>query len=315
MTNLNIRNFIPADIGQITALQKAYQRTYPHAPVIPGEVYLSPGYESGRNIFCVFDEKGILQGYAPVFPVLTEAPNLPHTVWTEVKALPGADQLEEVKDLLYERVLARAQEATAAVPGHATHLTFQYHPSETASIDYVTSRDCVHTENVYRLKRNLLGDLPVIPTPESIQVRRWQLDSEPELQAYVRARNEAFPEAPVTLEDWRGFMASPAWKDGTTITAFDNGEVVGGVSAYWDETLSQMAGCRAGYTEYIFVRSRWQRRGIAAYLITQAMEYLKECDKEAAFLEVKASNEKALELYIRLGYRVVDETRFYVMRI
>jgi ribosomal protein S18 acetylase RimI-like enzyme len=76
-----------------------------------------------------------------------------------------------------------------------------------------------------------------------------------------------------------------------------------------------MTGKKAGYTEYIFVREKWRKRGIASYLINQGLLYLKECGREAAVLEVRANNQQALELYAKLGYKVIDETRLYVLEI
>ncbi len=315
MPAYTIRNFVPEDIPAVTTLQQAYQQVYPQAAVVPGEVYLSPGFESGRNIFCAWDDEGHLLGYAPLLPVLTGDPRLPHTVWAEVKADPQAKLQREVKDQLFERVLERARETSAADPGHRTHLTFQYHPSETASIDFVISRGCTYSESIFRMRCDLAGPVEPVSPPESVEVRRWHMDSEAEQQAYVQARNEAFPEAPVTLGDWQSFLGSPAWKEGTTITAFDGPEIAGCVTAYWDEILSRMTGPRAGYTEYIFVREKWRHRGIAAFLIYQSLLYLQEHGREAAFLEVKAANTDALGLYQRLGYQVVDETRLYQLEI
>ncbi|HSK89249.1 MAG TPA: hypothetical protein VK880_12870, partial [Anaerolineales bacterium] len=83
MKNLTIQPYTAAHISAVVELQTAYTSIYPVAPVIPGELYLSPAYESGRNIFCAFDECGKLVGYAPVYPVLMrDGSNLPHTVWT-----------------------------------------------------------------------------------------------------------------------------------------------------------------------------------------------------------------------------------------
>jgi ribosomal protein S18 acetylase RimI-like enzyme len=141
------------------------------------------------------------------------------------------------------------------------------------------------------------------------------MDSEEELQAYVRARNEAFPESPVSLADWQAFLQSPTWQDGRVITALDGKEVAGCVAAYYDEVLGQYTGDRAGLTEYIFVRPRWRGRGIAAHLISLGLRYLKEQGRDAAYLEVKASNEEALSLYRRLGYEVIDQTGFYVLEL
>jgi ribosomal protein S18 acetylase RimI-like enzyme len=313
MSNIVIRPFTPDDIPHVMALQRAYQQVYPHAAVIPGEVYLSAGFAGGKNIFCAFDDIGSLQAYAPLFPALTEAPQTPHTVWAEVKASPDLASPHQVKDLLFERVVDRARALASALPGHPTRLTFQYHPTENSSIAYVTSRGCAYRESVFRMMRDLSQALPAVPPPDPIIVRTWRMEGEQERQAYVQARNEAFPEAPVTLADWQDFLGSPAWQEGATLAAFDGDEVVGSLTAYWDETISQLAGCKAGYTEYIFVRAGWRKRGIASCLISQGLNYLKEHGREAAFLEVKASNRQALHLYNRLGYTLIDESRLYVL--
>lgn len=313
MSSFRIHKFTSDDIPQVMALQRAYQSIHPNAAIIPGEVYLSAGFEDGKNIFCAFDENGCLQGYAPLFPNLTEDSQIPHTVWTEVKAHPKLASPQELKDLLFEHVLNRTREITQAIPGHLTRLTFQYHPSETASIDYVTSRGCCYTESVFRLMCDLSQELLAIPAPDRFDVRPWRMESELEQQIYIQARNEAFPDAPVTLADWQSFLSSPAWQGGTTITAFDDREIVGSVAVYWDEEISRQIGRKAGFTEYIFVRANWRRRGIAAFLIYQGLIYLKEHGRKAAYLEVKASNQRALDLYYRLGYQLIGESRLYVL--
>lgn len=315
MSSLQVREFSSEDIPQVTALQQAYQRVYPNATVIPGEVYLSSSFDYGKNIFCAFDEKGCLQGYAPLFPNLTAEPQIPHTVWAEVKVNPELTSTREVKDLLFQRVVIRTRELTQAFPGHQTRLTFQYHPSETFSIEYVMSRGCSYSESVFRMICDLSQELPMVPPPDKIAVRRWRMESEEEQQAYVHARNEAFPEAPVALADWQYFLSSSSWQEGTSITAFDGPEVVGSVAVYGDETISRHTGKKAGVTEYIFVRENWRRRGIAAHLIYQGLLFLREHGLEAAYLEVKATNQHALDLYHRLGYQVIDESRLYVLEL
>lgn len=315
MSSFSIRKFTSDDIPQVMALQRAYQGIYPNAAVIRGEVYLSPGFEDGKNIFCAFDENGCLQGYAPLFPNLTEDSQFPHTVWAEVKVSPDLATPQDLKELLFDQVLNRTREITQAFPGHHTQLTFQYHPSETASIDYVTSRGCRYSESVFRLMGDLMREVPVVPAPAQIEVRPWRMESEVEQRAYVQAHNEAFPEAPVTLADWQSFLSSPACQAGTAMTAFDGREIVGSVAVYWDEDISGQIGRKADFTEYIFVRANWRKRGIAAFLIYQGLMYLKEHGREAAYLEVKASNQQALDLYYRLGYQLIDETRLYVLDV
>lgn len=310
-----IRNFTAVDIPQVMALQRLYQRAYPHASVIPGEVYLSPGFDSGANIFCAFDDDEDLMGYAPLLAVLAQEPGRPHTAWAEVKTDPSLGPWPLAKNFLFERLRRRAGEIAASAPGHAIRLTFQYHPSETASIEYVLSRGCQYSVTLYRMRRDLTCDLPEVPQPGGVDIRPWRMESEAEQEAYVRARNECFPENPVALGDWQSFLRSPDWSGGAAITAFDGDEVAGSVAAYFSEGISQYTGTKAGETEFIFVRPQWRKRGIAAYLTAQALKHLKQQGGEAAFLEVSATNENALELYRRLGYEVVDQTGLYVLEL
>jgi ribosomal protein S18 acetylase RimI-like enzyme len=163
--------------------------------------------------------------------------------------------------------------------------------------------------------RDLSQELPIVPPPERIKFRAWRMESKQEQRAYVQARNEAFPDAQITLADWQYFLSSPAWQTGITMTAFDENEIVGSATVYWDEAISQQTGKKAGYTEYIFVRSKWRKRGIATFLIAESLAYLKEHDRDGAFLEVKASNQHALDLYYGLGYQLIDETRLYVLEL
>jgi ribosomal protein S18 acetylase RimI-like enzyme len=315
MLNFTIRNLTPDDIPHVMELQYEYQKVYSSASIIPGEVYLSSGFDDGKNIFCAFDGKGYLQGYAPLFPNLTENPQIPHTVWAEVKVNPELASPQGIKDLLFERVVGRTREITSVLSNRPTRLTFQYHPSETASIEFVTSKGCAHTESVFRMIRDLSQELPAIHQPEGIEVRAWHTDDENEQIAYVQARNKAFPDSPIALADWQYFLSSPAWREGTSITAFDRDRIAGSVIVYWDEAISRQTGRKAGFTENIFVGAEWRKCGIASFLIRQGLIYLKEHGREAAFLEVKASNQNALDLYTRLEYQLIDETRLYVLEL
>ena len=295
-------------------VQSAYSAIYPDASVVPGEVYFAPPFEG--NIFCAIDESGKVVGYAPLYPVLVrDGPPLPHTLWAEVKAHPEAEAQNEIKDQLLKRILHRAREVTSEFPGHPVHLTFQYFPSETASIDYVTSRGCQHTESVFTMRRDLSKEIPCPQTVDGIIFRPWKMESEDEQQMYVDARSECFPEAPVSLGEWQYFMQSPQWASGTTLAAFDGESLIGNVALFWDEAENQKAGKQVGFTEYIFVRSNWRGKNIARTLINTGLAWLQEHGMTEAHLEVRAKNAGALNLYVDLGYEVIRESRFYVLEV
>ena len=89
--------------------------------------------------------------------------------------------------------MSRAKQITQPFPDNWTNLTFQYHPSEIFSIEYLLSRGGCYTESAYRMLRDLAQPIPSLPPPENITVRRWRMESKTEQRAYIRARNEAFP--------------------------------------------------------------------------------------------------------------------------
>jgi ribosomal protein S18 acetylase RimI-like enzyme len=316
MRNIRIQPFTASHIPAVVALQAAYTALYPDAPVIPGELYLSPAYEEGRNIFCALDETGTLLGYAPLYPVLMrDSSSLPHTIWTEIKTHPASKTATEVKDRLLECLRHRTRELTSALPGHPVHLTFQYFPSETASIEYVLSKGCRYTESVFTMRRDLSREIPLLPPPEEIVIRPWRMESEAEQRQYTHARNECFPEAPIRLDEWQYFMLSPHWSVGTTFAAFDGEDLVGNVAVFWDEAENKRSGKQIGFTEYIFVRSAWRGRNIARLLVNAGLTYLRQRGLEEAHLEVRAKNQSALHLYHDLGYEVIRESRFYVLEL
>jgi ribosomal protein S18 acetylase RimI-like enzyme len=316
MKNITIQPLVPLYLKSIVELQSAYSAIYTDAAIIPSEVYLSPAFEDGHNVLCALDENGALIGYAPLYPVLIrDHSQSPHTLWTEIKVHPTCEAPYDIKDQLLEDLLLRSREVTREYPTHPIHLTFQYFPSETASIDYVLSKGARHTESVFTMKRDLSQEIPLVPVREDIVIRSWRMESEAEQQMYVSVRNQCFPESPIELGEWQYFMQSPMWSVGTTYAAFDGEQLVGNVAVFWNEAENAQTGKRIGYTEYIFVHPDWRGKNIARELITLGLKHLKERGLTEAHLEEKAQNQVALRLYQGLGFEVVRESRFYVLSI
>ena len=318
MNHITIRPFTPSDIPHVFALQQAYSSVYLGVPVLPGEMYLSPAYHGGQDVFCAFlDDR--LVGYAPVYAQLNEQgpADLPHVIWTEIKVLPDLPEINSVKDELLARVIAHAQtilrqaHTQQGLPEQKARLMFEYRLNESEPAAYVISRGFETGESVFSMRRDLTQPIPTIRPPDGIRLQRWRMENLPEQAQYVAARNECFPEAPVKLEDWQYFLSSPMWAVGTSIAAFAGDELAGNVTVYWNPDANRQSGAQAGYTENIFVRSAWRGQGIAPAMIVEGMQYLREHGMTEARLEVRALNENALGLYRKLGYEVVQQSRFY----
>jgi len=315
MQNCTILSCRPGDIPAIVALQERYALACPGATIIPAEVYSAPAFAGGRNIACAHAPDGGLLGYASLYPAPAAAdPRLPRVVWAEIRVDPALAEPGQVRNRLFDHIMARLQEISTETPGRASHLTFQYLPAEIESITYVTSQGATYTESIFRMRRVLSRPIPRASPPAGIRIGPWRMPDELDQVRYVQARNEAFPDEPVSLAEWQYFLGSPQWAAGTAIAAFSGEDLLGSVTVYWDEGDNNRNGRAVGYTEDIFVRPAWRGRGIARSLVRAAMVYLRKHDLADALLEVRAHNGEALRLYYSLGFDVAQETRLYALR-
>lgn len=319
--NPSIRPFTHADIEIVDELQRAYAQAVPTVKVIPAGIYLSPAFHNGQDVYCAFVE-GKLVAYAPCFVQINNGPaHLPHRAWVDIKARPGLAETDRIKDQLLGCLMRLARQIVAeANPLGSTRralMVFEYLTTEVSAIRYVTSRGFPYFESVYNMSRDLaqLPLPPETPVPPEVTLVRWKMESEAEQQAYISARNQCFPESPITLEEWRYFMSSPLWPAATMMAAFHGERLVGCASVYWNDEDNQRSGVQSGFTEDIFVLPEWRGQGIAQALITGGLTYLKEHQLTEARLAVRALNENALGLYRRSGFQVSTESQFYAQEL
>ncbi len=132
-----------------------------------------------------------------------------------------------------------------------------------------------------------LRDLPEVP---SVRHRRaWIGDRE----AALTVDRIAFP--PFWRLDRDGLREAI---DATPVARFRVGIATGGVVAY---TVTGRAG-RRGYVQRVAVHPDHSGRGFGRALVVDGLRWLKQRRVEQAVVNTQASNERALDLYQRLGF-------------
>jgi Acetyltransferases len=304
MTEITIRNYVPDDISKVIDVQKEYNGKYPSYCVRGEEVYThNPGFENGKNIFCAFNTKGELLAYAPIVsaPVNDDSPlEYPHYIWTDIIYNPQSKKVDLARDLLFERIVNRALEMKENLSERKTRLAVIKFSEEIEGLNYFNSKGFEQYESVFLMNRDLQKPIPDVPAPNSISIKKWKIKTQEDKLKYIKTDNLSNPNNPITMEklDW---YLKTLWSVGSAIGAFDeNEELVGSIMTYWFND-------NQGITEEIFVLPQWRRKGIAQYLIREALIYLKDCGKITAQLEVKKSNVNAVNLYCKMGYEVENE--------
>lgn len=159
----------------------------------------------------------------------------------------------------------------------------------------------------FDMRRDLSEPFPDFPMPDGLEVRPVKEDH---LRALFDADSEAF-------RDHWGYVAPPdtrfdAWIHAPDFdpslfkVAWDGDQIAGAVQNFVNKEENEEYGCKRGYTEGIFVRRPWRKRGLARALIVQSMKMFKEMGMTETALGVDAENTSgALRVYQNCGYKQV----------
>ncbi|HSR48018.1 MAG TPA: GNAT family N-acetyltransferase [Anaerolineales bacterium] len=169
----------------------------------------------------------------------------------------------------------------------------------------------------FNMVRDLTRPIPDLPLPAGLEIR-------PAVKADFRriweAEREAFQDAwgyfPWPEEAFQRFATYPHYDPDLWRVAWDGAEVAGGVLNFVNEEENAAFGRRRGYTEDIFVRRPWRRRGLASALIARSLQALRELRLDEAALAVDAESPTgALNLYTRMGYTTAQTWTTYALRL
>jgi ribosomal protein S18 acetylase RimI-like enzyme len=305
MDEITIRNFAPGDERRMAEVQARCVAACPDTGRFPPNFWLGPGFENGQNIFCAVNGQDDLLGYAAITPAYISRHLKARTLWLDLRADPQHARASAIKEVLFGWVFSWGRELARRWPGERVALSATYFGAGQASIEYLKGKGFGQYQTCLYMRRDLAEPMPwreSLTVPEGVEVRAWRMETEEEQRAYLAAYDLAFGDEGKNLEDLQHFMKSEHWSVGTTFTAFSGQQIVGSV-AIWYQPGSRWA----GKTEAVFVVPEWRRRGIARYLLGEAISCLKERGLAYAELEMDSSNKPARALYQSLGYRIHQE--------
>jgi ribosomal protein S18 acetylase RimI-like enzyme len=123
-------------------------------------------------------------------------------------------------------------------------------------------------------------------------------------EAMQEARQDHWGHVPPTEQDYERWLTGRLFVPHLWRVAWDGDQVAGMVLNRLDQAQNEQYGRRRGYTQDIFVRRPWRRRGLARSLLVQSIEMFREMGMEETALGVDTQNPSgALTLYESVGYR------------
>jgi ribosomal protein S18 acetylase RimI-like enzyme len=126
------------------------------------------------------------------------------------------------------------------------------------------------------------------------------------------ARRDHWGYVPPTEQDYDRWTRDRLFAPHLWKVAWEGDQVAGIVLNRIDEAQNEQYGRRRGYTQDIFVRRPWRRRGLARSLLVQSIRMFRDMGMEETALGVDTQNPSgAFQLYESVGYRQAQCLTFF----
>lgn len=257
------------------------------------------------NVYCAFENgEMIAKGQVSIINVvptgLLKENN--HSIYLNLKAIPERESDTDLLDKVYQYLYLRAIELKETLPKeYGTILCVGNDSTETVNNDFFIQKGYHHLDSLFSMNRDLNEPISELKLQEGFQYSYWKMETSSEEKDYLDIEAEIWPDTPLGLNRLSEYKKDLLW---TSMVIRQTDTILGGLMAWQEEDH--------GVIEDVFVREPWRKHGIAKYLLTEALRYLKSNQLQYANLMVLTTNKSALTLYESVGfYADKEEIRYF----
>lgn len=261
--------------------------------------------DNWSNVYCAFEDgKMIAKGQVSIVNVVP--PGRPkennHSIYLNLKTIPERENDIMLLENVYQHLLIRANQLKETLSKeYDTILCVGNDSTETANNTFFIQKGYLHLNSLYRMKKDLNEPIPELKLQEDFQFSYWKMETSDEERDYLNIEAEIWPDTPLGIDRLCEYKNNDRW---TSMVIRQTDVIVGGLMA-WQEADH-------GVIEDVFVREPWRKRGLAKYLLTQALRYLKANQLQYVTLMVLTTNKTALSVYESVGFcEDKEEIRYF----
>ena len=185
------------------------------------------------------------------------------------------------------------------INGRIYHACFS---KDKENIDFYNSIDGFENdEGMNILTCNLSSRPGNIQLPNNYKSAENNLRTDEEINHFIDQHSKIFRRAPYNVEKIRKLQENEGFKN---ISVFQNDVMIANILLHVEGTGVN----KYGWVEDLFVDKEHRRLGIADYLMDKAFEHFKKIGLNESRLEVWSSNRRAMNLYTKIGYKLLEVT-------
>ncbi|MEW4369379.1 GNAT family N-acetyltransferase [Paenibacillus kandeliae] len=241
----------------------------------------------------------IAKGQVSIVSIITSgsASEHRHSIYLNLKAAAEYQSDHSLLHQLYQPLLHRARQLKATLPAtYQTMLCIGNYATESANTTFFQQNDYQYLNSQFHMTRSLSSPILPLSLPEDLVFGHWLMETPAEQEHYLEIDLDIWPEAPIGLQQLNDNRQQPFW---TCMVIRYEGEPIGGLMVWKEE--------EEGVIEDVWVRPDWRQRGIARYLLTEALMYLQQHGLHTVGLTALTDNDNALSLYQSVGFTIEKE--------
>ncbi|MCD4753163.1 MAG: GNAT family N-acetyltransferase [Anaerolineaceae bacterium] len=183
-------------------------------------------------------------------------------------------------------------------------------------VEFFKANDYQPVRYFFEMLRPIDKPLDKHPLPEGLEIR----EVKPEHHRKIwEAEHEAFRDhwgySEPTEDQYEAWSTDRLFRPRFWKVAWEGDEICGMVGNFFDEKENKEFNRQRGYTEDIFVRRPWRKRGLAKALVAESIRMFKDMGMTETALGVDAENPSgALKLYTDMGYKEEKDKTSIVLR-
>lgn len=227
-----------------------------------------------------------------------------YNIFIDIEVLEEAE--DKIKIFILKEILKRAKIFREAHKDYDVRVYHCCFPDNQEAINFYSKQEGFkHDEGMYILQHTLSNIPEFEEKSNGFEFVENAFSTEDEVRAFVEAHRRIFRKEPYTIEKVMDFIKE---KNFRAILIRHEGDIIGASLLY----VIEKDELKIGWIEDMFISREWRNNKLGYLLMIKSLNYFKSLGVDNSRLEVWRANQRAINLYYKVGYELLMESEISI---